>query len=43
MDTMATNAREWREFRVARETNQEEWRVRIREEMTRMMMPLYKL
>jgi len=36
MDTTATNTGE---FRAPRETDQEEWRVRIREEMTRMMMP----
>ena len=38
MDTMATNTRERREFRAPQETDQEEWQVRIREEMTRMMM-----
>jgi len=39
MDTMATNTGERREFRAPWETDQEEWQVRIREEVTRMMMP----
>ena len=38
MDTTATNTRKQREFRALQETDQEEWQVRIREEITRIMM-----
>ena len=35
---MATNTKEWREFKAPQKINQKEWQVRIRKEITKMIM-----